>query len=168
MQAISPCNGRRLLLCTDKGRVRAGAGSWNPAGHSQTCGSIYLGLQDGWFSPGTLSSVPSSTVCWTHKERAQEAALGCAPWGLDRTAFINLCSTHFWVPFSLISEHWSQARASQNTNEQKISLLYPVCLLFWFSSWQTVKCPLKFRLWKNQDPPHVLLWAHKTSGDHHS
>ena len=31
----------------DKGRVRAQAGSWNEAGHTQTCGSIYIGLWDG-------------------------------------------------------------------------------------------------------------------------
>lgn len=108
VQAINSCRRRRLLLCTDKGRVRAGAGSWNQAGHTQTRGSIYLGLQDGWFSPGALYSCSIFSRMLDTQGKGSRGCSGLCSLGFGQDSFGKSLLHTFWVPFSLISEHWSQ------------------------------------------------------------
>lgn len=72
----------------------------------------------------------------------------------------------FWGPFFLISEHWSQAKGSQNITKQEISLLEAVCLPYVaLADWKT-----SLEAWALEEPgpSHTLLWAHKASQEHHS
>lgn len=135
---------------TDKGTARAGAGSWSQAGDTRTCGCRVAGC------PLLRDAGP------TRKGLEQLLQALCSP-EVRQDSFGEPLLQTFWGAFFLISEHWSQARRSQNITKQEISLLEPVCLPYIaLADWK-----MSLEAWALEEPDH-LLWAHTASQEHHS
>lgn len=121
-------------------------------------GHANVWLQGGWLSPPADAGP-------TRKGLKQLLQASCSA-EVRQDSFAEPLLQTFWGAFCLISEHWSQARRSQNITKQEISLLEPVCLPYIaLADW---KMSLEAWALEEPEPSHALLWAHTASQEHHS